>query len=290
MIKSKKFRNIAANQNLLNHIKNAINYNVDNNKPINITFLQGCYKLWRLEEAPEVDWAEFFAIIHYIQWIKKILFIYKPGVVIDFYVDDLIMMKISNYKREEIAAYYSSFQKVINYILPYCPSNLNLKITTVSSQFNGEIDFWQQLDKQISFWKETKEINLSESMIKTIQLNYRPLSCEKLSIEQMKEIILIHDAHSSLSQRLRYRKEEGKILAMPQHYKGVDDRVYVGSTRDSIIKYWVGVGAIKVIKDKIYPTVLSPQQIKDTNFEIKNVKIEALNLKNFSKIRVFQLD
>jgi len=92
---SSKFRRKAVCDSLKQHIRDAIIYNVERNQPINITFLQGCYKLWRFEESPEADWAELFALMHYAAWVSPILSIYRPGVVFDFYVDDLIMEKIS---------------------------------------------------------------------------------------------------------------------------------------------------------------------------------------------------
>ena len=57
-ITSKKFRKYSLTEEYAAHIKNSIKENVQVGKPINLTFLGGCYKLWRLEEAPESDWAE----------------------------------------------------------------------------------------------------------------------------------------------------------------------------------------------------------------------------------------
>lgn len=287
-IMSAKFRRKSICDSLKLKIRKAIDYDVRREQPINITFLQGCYKLWRFDEAPEADWAELFALMHYAEWIKPILLIYQPGVVFDFYVDDLIMERISNYKRSEILSYQYSFQKVIDFVMTYCPPNLNYKITTVSSQYSSEEEFWNKLDEAVVNWKSPRDITLDASLITMIDFNYRPLPDKRNGKYWREEIMCIHDAHSAMKERLKYREEEGKILAMPQHYSGADSRLFVGSTKDSCIKYWVGVGALRRKKDNYVTTVLSPKQLEKSTFYIQNVKIKGLDAKNFSKIRILE--
>lgn len=287
-IKTRKFRRYSASDYLLKRIREAIAYNVSRNEPINITFLQGSYKLWRLEESPEADWAELFALIHYATWVKPILSIYKPGVVFDFYMDDLIMERISNYRRDEILSYQNSFQKIIDFITSYCSENLRFKITTVSSRYSDENDFWNKLNRAIVKWEKTKNIKLNESNIAMIDLNYRPLPNEELDVLWREEIMRIHDAHSYMEDRLKYREEIGKILAMPHHFRGVETRLFVGSTKDSIVKYWSGVGALRIKGEEFIPTVLSPSQLANAKFSIHNVQIRGLDAKNFKKIRVLE--
>ena len=288
IIKSRKFRRRSASHSLLISIKESIEYNVLNNKPINITFLQGSYKLWRLDESPEVDWAELFALLHYAAWVRPILSFYKPGVIFDFYLDDLIMERISNYRRDEIISYQDSFQEIMNFIMSFCPKNLRFKITTVSSRFKDENDFWDKLNVAVQKWEKPENIKLSKSTITMIDLNYRPSPFERLGIYWREEIIRIHDAHSSMTDRIKYREELGKILAMPHHFQGSNNRLFVGSTKDSIVKYWVGVGALKKIDERFVTTILSPNQLGNAKFSIQDVKIDGLSAKNFNFIRIIE--
>lgn len=288
ILKTRKFRKYAINDKLICVIKEAISYDVENRLPINITFLQGCYKLWRLDEAPEVDWAELFAVEYYVQWVKSILAIYEPGVILDFYVDDLIMERISNYSRAEIIVYKNSFQKVLDLVKSFCPKNISFRITTVSSQFDSEQDFWSALDNAIELNKD-KPINISESLKRTLLLNYRPINGKALDEEQMRDIIMTHNVHSELTRRLAYRKMPGKILAMPHHYNGCVDRIFLGSTKDSIVKYWIGIGALRMSNDGFSPTVLSPQQLGTTKYSVYKIDMKnpyLTELKNFNTIRV----
>ena len=288
LIMSAKFRRHSACDFLKQRIKEAIIYAVERNEPINITFLQGSYKLWRFEESPEVDWAELFALMHYISWVKPILSFYEPGVIFDFYLDDLIMERISNYNRSEILSYQNSFQKVLDFLMLRCSQNLRFKITTVSSQYMDENDFWDKLDMAVAKWKRPNDITLDDAVVEMVDLNYRPIPNKVHDDLWREEIMCIHDAHSAMEERLKYRNASGKILAMPQHYSGADSRLFVGSTKDSFIKYWVGVGALRHKDDSFSTTVLSPKQLSKASFSIQDVTIEGLSAKNFSKIRVLE--
>jgi len=283
-----KFRKRAVCDSLKQCIKEAIEYDVGRNQPINITFLQGCYKLWRFDESPEVDWAELFALMYYAEWVMPILSFYQPGMLFDFYVDDFIMERISNYRRDEILSYQHSFQKVLDFFMSRCAKNLRCKTTTVSSRFANEDDFWNKLDIAVAKWEKPENVKLDESTIAMVDLNYCPIPGENHNDYWREEIMCIHDAHSDMEERLSYRNESGKILAMPQHYSGADSRLFVGSTKDSYIKYWMGVGALKPKGDSFTATVLSPKQLNRVSLSMQNIAIAGLSGKNFSKIRVLE--
>lgn len=106
---SKKFRKYSANDELQQHIRNAIRINIKNKEPINITFLHGAYKLWRLDESPEADWAELFSLMYYSNWVKPICELYEPGVWFDFFVDDYIINRLDNIPMSDIRLYISSY-------------------------------------------------------------------------------------------------------------------------------------------------------------------------------------
>jgi len=48
--------------------KNAIRLSIKENKPITILEMFGGNKLWRFEEAPEIDWAELFSLTYFMQY------------------------------------------------------------------------------------------------------------------------------------------------------------------------------------------------------------------------------
>lgn len=88
---SKKFRKYAVSPEYQNYIKQSVNKSISAGEPIKLTWPFGGYKLWRLAEAPEVDWAELFSLIYFTKWLKPVSEIYQPGVWLDFYSDDIVV-------------------------------------------------------------------------------------------------------------------------------------------------------------------------------------------------------
>lgn len=60
----------------------------------------------------------------------------------------------------------------------------------------------------------------------------------------------------------------------------------IGTTKTSVVKFWVGVGALQKREDSFIETILSPSQIEKSKFVWESTTIKGLEGKNFKKIRV----
>lgn len=288
LLMSKKFRKYSANEDLQNYIQNAIHVNISNNKPINITFLHGAYKLWRLQESPEADWAELFALMYYSNWVKPICEIYKPGVWFDFFVDDLIIPKLDNVSMDDIHTYIKTYQRVIDFLKPYQPSNLRMTITPVGSQFSSAEAFDKSLAKNLESLTEEMPDGLpvlNNSQRAMVELN------TKASPEQLKDtlwrekVYRLHNAYMMTKAEPGYHKgRPDKIVAFTQPLPS-GTAISVGTTKDSIMKFWIGVGVLKPTNDSYRQIILSPNQLDTVQFHWEDVQF-ALTGKNFEKIRV----
>jgi hypothetical protein len=290
MLLSHKFRKYTAKPELKEQIKEAIHLNVSEGQPINITFLHGAYKLWRLEEAPEADWAELFACMYYTNWLKPICEVYEPGVWFDFFVDDLIIPKLNNVEPQEVNRYLESYQEVLNFLKPYQPSNFRMTITPVGSQFASKDTFEKSLQKNI------KEVSaalpnglpiLSDKQSAMVELNAKPTP-EQLSDPKWKEKIhLIHDGYLITKREAGYHFRKEKILAFSQPLPS-GTAVAVGTTKDSIMKFWIGAGVLRKKEESYRQVIHSPSQLERLQFSSENVSLEGLEGKNFGKIRLEQ--
>lgn len=287
LLMSNKFRKYSVSDAGKANIKKAIAFNVSQGLPINITFLQGCYKLWRLDSAPNADWAELFALSYYIEWLKPILAVYKPGVHLDFFMDDLALVKVANLKREEIKAYKKTFGVIIDFLGAYYPKNLKITMTPNSSLFKTEDDFWKELDKAVAAWKPASEIILTEAQKATIDLNVRLLPGQDARPLWREENARIHDAYMAMQQRQSYRAAADKINAIP-YSQGWSRGIMPGSTKSSTVKYWTGVGVLKPRSETYMQTILSPSQLDNANFQTYDIQIKGLDGENFKQIRVLE--
>lgn len=288
LIMSKKFRKYSANEELQRHTRNAVHINVENNEPINITFLHGAYKLWRLEEAPEADWAELFALMYYSNWVKPICEIYQPGVWFDFFVDDLIIPKLDNVSIDDIHTYIDTYQQVIDFLKSYQPNNLKMTITPVSSKFASEEAFDESLARNLK--KLTEETPgglpaLNDSQRAMVELNTRATD-EQLKDPLWKEKVYhLHNAYMMTKAEPGYHKGRlDKIIAFTQPLPS-GTAISVGTTKDSIMKFWIGVGVLKPSDDSYRQIILSPHQLESSSFRWEDLEL-ALRGENFRKIRV----
>jgi hypothetical protein len=288
---SKKFRKYSANEDLQKHVKSAIRINLEKNEPINITFLHGAYKLWRLEESPEADWAELFALIYYSNWVKPICEIYEPGVWFDFFVDDLIIPKLDNIDPADIQAYIKSYQVLIDFLKPYQPSNLKMTITPVGSQFESPQAFDESVQHNLE--KLTAELpgglpELSDSQRAMVELNTKATDEQLKDPKWREKVYHLHNAYMVTKGEPGYHKNRPeKILAFNQPLPS-GTSVSVGSTKDSIMKFWIGVGVLKPKDDSFRQIVLSPHQLDQAQFNFEDLRINGLTDKNFNKIRVLK--
>jgi hypothetical protein len=288
---SKKFRKYSANEELQKQVKNATRINIEKGDPINITFLHGAYKLWRLEETPEVDWAELFALVYYSNWVKPICEIYEPGVWFDFFVDDLIIPKLDNVDMADIEAYIKSYQQLIDFLKSYQPRNLKMTITRVGDQFESPEAFDKSVQRNLE--KITAEIpdglpDLNEAQRAMVELNTKVTDDQAKNPKWREKVYNLHNAYMLTKAEPGYHKgRPEKIMAFNQPLPS-GTTISVGSTKDSIMKFWIGVGVLRPKDDSFRQIILSPTQLGKTNFFPEDVRIEGLNGKNFNKIRIIK--
>ena len=285
---SKKFRKYSANDELKDYIKNAIQLNVEKNEPINVTFLHGAYKLWRLEEAPEADWAELFSLMYYSSWVKTVCALYEPGVWFDFYVDGYIVTRLNNIPDEDIRTYIKSYQSLIDFLKPYQPSNLKMTITTVGEQFSSEEAFDKSLHSNLE--KLTAETTgglpeLSDAQRAMVELNTKPTE-EQLEDPLWREKVYhLHNAYGATKAEPGYHKgRPEKIIAFTQPLPN-GATISVGTTKSSIMKFWIGVGVLEPKSDRYKQVIVSPIQLENLDFDWEDIDIK-IEGKNFKRIRV----
>ena len=282
LLLSKKFRKYSAKPELIQHVKESVHYNINLGQPINLTFLHGAYKLWRLDEAPEADWAELFSLIYYSNYVKPICEIYKPGVWFDFFVDDWILYSIDNLTPEEVSAYLQSYQSIIDYLKPYQPANLKMTITPVGTQFTSRQEFNTELEKRAASLPLPK---LSEAEAKMVELNVRPIKGQTDDPAWREKVYRIHNAYLSMKGDTGYHKNRpDKILTFNQPLPS-GTTISLGTTKSSIAKFWVGVGALQPNGDSYRSIILTPNQLSVSPFGWEDIDL-GLPGKNFKKIRV----
>jgi hypothetical protein len=292
---SKKFRKWALNDSSEKQIKHAIHLNVASNKPILFTFPFGGYKLWRLPTTPEVDWAEFFSLAYYVNWIAPIATAYQPGVHFIFSSDDVIVGRLDNIPPDDTNAYFASFQKLIAYFSSYFPSNVKVEIRRVGDVYTQE-EFETELEQEIETMTKVYEKPDPErykNMLRTSALNYQWDGIQDMTklTEQEKENYIkmgpiIHDAYVSLAKRRDFVRADNAIVTFTTP---IPNAIALGTTKTSIAKFWMGYGVLEQRDDAFADRILSPDQLHTVaKMTHETEAIDGIDLENLTSIDIYK--
>lgn len=285
---SKKFRKYAVDDALLEHLPKSLALNMERKEPLKFVLPFGGYKLWRLAEAPEADWAELFTLMYYALWLKPVAEAYEHGVWFDFSSDDVVVERLNHITKEETEAYRKSFENIIAFLKPHLPPNLSFTFTPVGSRYTEE-EFNAELNAKMEAWlKENggKLPEASEKDKKMMDLNARKTPEEEADPEWYGKNKLMHDCYMAVEKRRPYNRAEDKVLVFT---KPLPKGIAVGTTKTSIAKFWAGVGALVRRDDSYIETVLTPDQIASSNAKWTECSLPNSSEKNLREIRILDI-
>lgn len=92
-----------------------LGYAIHNKQPIVFLFCFGGYKNYRSPTYPEADWAEFFQLKFFIEYLLPIISDYKYGTLIQYESEDIIIER--NYvPRNDLDKYAKSFSGLLSFM------------------------------------------------------------------------------------------------------------------------------------------------------------------------------
>lgn len=282
-ILSKKFRKYSVDEAFHEHVQKVVESAVANTEPINMVWVFGGYKLWRIPTAPNVDWGELFSVIYFAKYAKSIGEVYKPGVVFDFYSDDVIVSRMDNTPQQDIDTYQAGFRKILDFVRQYLPDNVRLEYHRVADQY-GTGEFDKELEANIDKLKKELPDGLpamDEVRKALVDLNVKLMPDQDKDPQWREKVLLVHDAYALASRRRPYYRNENKIMIVNTPLKGA---LAIGTTKASVAKYWCGMGVLEKRGDSYVEKILSPKQLDQEKVKYQNIKIDGLTGDNFKKI------
>ena len=294
---SKKFRKWKVDELSKQQVRKAVHLAVTVNKPLQFRYPFGGYKLWRMPSAPEVDWAEFFAIAYYCRYLAPIAAAYGPGLELKFSSDDLIIERMDNIPTTDTDAYFASFKQLLSYFTPHFPSNMTVDIVRVADMYPDRDAMETELAKNVEKFKVEYAQNVDTTkktkMYTTSELNVRwdgSIDLTNLSAEEKRQVVAMgpvyHDAYCSLTKRREFNRGEDKIVIFTTP---IPNAIAIGTTKASITKYWTGFGIIEAKDGKLKSRILSPTQLEENSagFELIETPLPEIQLSNFNDLRVY---
>ena len=279
---SKKFRKYSVNPTTHDTVRKAIELNIQKNEPIKIALPFGSYKVWRLEESPEPDWAELFAMIYYAYWLKPITDVYRPGVWFDFCGDDAILELMNNTPEEDTDRYKKGFRGLIGFMQSYLPENFKFTFSPVGERYASKEEFLADLNQKVEELKQKGKIELTPRDIEMMKFNIKPREGEEIDFQKNR---LLHDAYMAVSKRRPHYKSPEKIPISATPF-GDRTSIPVGTTKTSVVKFQTGAGVLKKEGYSFIEYIYSPSQLENLKPTFEQIDIKGLQGKNFSKIRI----
>ncbi len=290
---SKKFRKYSIPEINKITIRKEIESKISNNQPLDIHYPFGGYKLWRYQEAPEPDWAELFAFIYIARWLKPVLDVYSPGVQFNFRFDEVVISRLNNIPEKDLVQYRKIFSNLLSFMKTYIPANLSFNIFLERSRYESYEKFEQELELAMEDMRKERETNghqLTESEIASIDLNVRNQPSQSKDPLWREENDLVHMAYYKLQSdkqhNIAHYEHEG-LVAFPTFFE-TNNIIPIGTTKNSIVRFWVGLGVLEKNDSSFRERVLSFKQYQNADLNTENISIDGLIGANFNTIKIRQ--
>lgn len=287
-VMSSKFRKLRADDAAVRITRSAIAHAMAHGAPIKVGLLFGGNKLWRFDEAPEVDWAELFSLVYYLRWMKSIAGVWGPGATFEYCSQDISVESLNNVSREESERYTVGFRRMLEWIEPYLPPRVTVTYRRLADEYADRSEYEAELAtaKELVLANHAGELPaLSAAQKLATELNVRLRPGQAEDPQWREKVELEHLAIFETRSLQPYLHDTTLIPTCPSRMDAV---IITGSTRKSIAKFWAAVGALERTGGEYLDVVLTPRQLASARFEWHDVHVEGLHGRNFSRIRVVE--
>lgn len=271
LIFRKPYRKWKAGDILKSRVPHAVAYTYEHKKPLTFRYWFGGYKLWRLQSAPRIDWAEVFALMYYLEYLAPIAAAHPHGIILQFCSDEYFVEQLNNIPRTDTEAYTASFKELIILISAYLPSSIEIEYTLNRHALGTEELFASEFKKVVDTirptWGNRRTPEELERDLASSWLNIRfdsggssDLShfSEREQRDRALESLLLHDALGVFENPLivdRHQDDSISIFAV-----SFPDSLGLGTTKSSMVKFWVGTGVLERDGDSFKERILSHKQ------------------------------
>ncbi len=286
-VHSKKFRKLRVDQAAIDVAKKSIAMSVSAGEPIKLRLDFGGNKLWRLEEAPYIDWGEVFSLMFYINWAKYIAEVYEPGVLVSYFSMDVCVERLNNVPHEQTDKYTEEMKSLFSWMEQFTPKGVQLEYVRYGDLYKNRDEYYAEIElskAEILRKSSGKLPELNEKQKIATELNVMLKPGQDEDPQWREKVELEHDSIFGTKTGSAYLEDPKWIQHCPTWYSGY---IATGSTKRSLAKFWVGVGALESKPDgTYYEIILTPKQLETLRYEWESIHIDGLDSINFEKIRI----
>lgn len=279
-----KYRSSSIPDELNSQIKEKIRNSISQNKPIHITVPFGGFKKWQLPTFPDIDWSEIFNLILLREYLSPIAAYYKPGVILEYFSDEIFASRMNNISQEDLDLYNDHFTQIIEFFNQFQPDNFKIKFSKIRDQISQE-ELFKRFEKTIvelkQNWQNIPQDEREKRLVKS-ERNYK-MDFSKITKEEKDKILLestlIHDAF------IFGDWDSDVPWAFDDHMIAIGFRytnkwgISIRSSRSSTVQFWVGIGVLKQKGNEFIPGILTYQQYLDNKSKLQSYDINIFDKK-----------
>ncbi len=245
-----------------------------------------------------------FTLKFLTEWVTPVVAVHKPGVIIEFISEGVVVPRMNNYPDEAIEQYSKNFTALVDIYRRHLPVNIDFRFFCVGDKYDKKkiIEEVEKLlpkswDKWNSYSETEKEIELKRSRRSVFWKGKEDLT--KLSeSEKEKRIIesrLIELAYYTVEARPEFL---GDYFTRDNHIPicfsyglspdNSDHWITLGSTYASAVDYWIGRGIVEERSNVFINRIVSKDQYEKVKEDLQSYKVsfDFLSLDNYQSVDV----
>ena len=302
----KKFRKRKLTAETRQAIAKKVGLSIKENRPLHFVIPFGGYKHFWNPSHPEPDWAELFNLTYLTEYVSPVLSVHKPGVIIKYASEDLVLNRMNNYPKETLEVYSNVFRQLIDWYNNQTPDNLTFKYFRVSERCDASkilsgveklLPKRKQAFDKLSKKEQEQEIHRS---MRSVFWNgaqdltkLTDLDKEKRIIESRFVELAFYETEGSKEFMGTYYWEDNRICICfsfgTTHDNDPFEDLTLGSTYGSIVDHWIGREILKKRGNRLIPDIVSKNQYTDIKDDLKTIVVKELPPhKNYSQIEVLE--
>lgn len=301
MLLRKKFRKTKIFEETRKDILKKVALSIKEERPLYFIILFGGYKHFWNSSYPEVDWAEFFNLNFMSEFLAPVLEVHRPGVILDYGSEDVVMTLMDNYPETDLDKYAESFEEMIKFYSKHIPNNFKINYVHTGKKYDSE-KLKAKIKEKLPEKKKEWEKLSNEEKKKSLHRSYRSVMWDgkedwtRLSdIEKegkIKESKIIEDTFYEIEAEFLGDYFIGDnhiplVLSWGLTDENIDHWLTLGSTYASTVDFWIGRGIIEDRGERFIPRIVSKEQYNSTKTKLNKVKIDSLSLKNLQYLEVY---
>lgn len=301
MILRKRFRKTKIFEQTQKDIFKKVDLSIKKQKPLHFIILFGGYKHFWNSSYPEIDWAEFFNLRFMSEFFAPILELHKPGVILDYGSEDVIITLMDNYPETDLDKYTASFNELIRFYSQYIPANFRINYVRTGEKYNScklKEKIIEKLPEKKEEWEKLSKEEKNKALVRSHRSimwkgkeDWMSLS-DKEKEEKIKESKIIENTFYEVESDFLGDYFVGDnhiplVLSWGSTDENFDHWLTLGSTYASSVDFWIGRGILENRGNRFIIRVVSKEQYNKIKEKLKKVKIDLLPLNNFQYLEMY---